>query len=88
MLPASTAVLYFATGLAGSGRVRCSSWIRVSGLLLEGAPRRFVARIFQNRNLRCGSRIIYQIGGVGGLLGQLEVNVVLAAVHDLKSNLN
>src|SRR5438046_2063496 len=32
MLPTRTAVLYLATGLAGSGRVRCSSWMRVSGL--------------------------------------------------------
>src|SRR5690348_13775023 len=32
MLPTSTAVLYLATGLGAVGSVRCSSWIRVSGL--------------------------------------------------------
>src|SRR6516164_6196612 len=31
MWPASTAVLYLATGFGGAGRTRCSSWMRVSG---------------------------------------------------------
>src|SRR5438132_32240 len=31
MLPTSTAVLYLATGFGGAGRVRCNSWMRVSG---------------------------------------------------------
>src|SRR5262245_57785547 len=31
MLPASTAVLYLATGFGAGGSIRCSSWTRVSG---------------------------------------------------------
>src|SRR5580693_7163549 len=40
MLPTSTAILYFAIGLPGSGRIRCSSWMRVSGFDIAISPER------------------------------------------------
>src|SRR5271166_647746 len=56
MLPTSTAGLYLAIGLGGTGSVRWSSWIRASGLdigsLLEcGQQKRFL-RLLSARSRR------------------------------------
>src|SRR4051812_37154739 len=84
MLPTSTAVLYLATGLGASGSMRCSSWMRVSGLaaidfsLVSKRSSNFQSVIFDSAPRSRAVRLEARAVALGELIQRLH-HVVPAA---------